>query len=401
MKEGEMNKMEIKNIEGYDKNDYITLIGAIFPNKDLEYKGKVYIYTLSKKVKHSIVVGDIIRVTSNHSMTFCGDTVYAAESNAPRYANTSVRVVMVKKVKFTDINNEPFFSAKKDWKEIDDIVVEIPYKYLRQDSDISYDFGTDGSFLCWNYNLKHYCDFNKLMLDREKDQIKTSKQEKQINELKTQNNKEENKMKVSFKNLFDKYKFGKIDTDKIAYSINGVAFKGADGDYRIYNDNGTATNVNDLVFDMPIFVMPVGINDVKKGDIIRHPVENKFIYVRSIGSNFIEAIDPTINEVVNLIPEKSIFGFDFYTKVITITNIFNNTASNETPFGNILPFLFMSDNISDTLPMIMLMNEKNSNMNTMLPFFLMSKGGTGDNDNFLTAMLMSKMFNTNSDKAAE
>ena len=68
--------------------------------------------------------------------------------------------------------------------------------------------------------------------------------------------------------------------------------------------------------------------------------------------------------------------------------------SAENPFGNILPFMMMSEDNSsmkDMLPMMMLMNGKaGGTMDPMMLYFMM-KDGKGDDDNMLPLLLMMNM----------
>ena len=84
-------------------------------------------------------------------------------------------------------------------------------------------------------------------------------------------------------------------------------------------------------------------------------------------------------EVVNIIPEKSIFGFDFYSKVIDFTKNFNTGATENNPFGN-LPLLMMMDNKKD---------------NGMLMYFMMNNGEKID---FNSPMMMYLMMSNSDDK---
>ena len=81
-------------------------------------------------------------------------------------------------------------------------------------------------------------------------------------------NKKKDGGKSMFNNLMKNFKFGKMDTNAIKYSFNGIAFQTEDNDYVVYNPDMTFTNVSEMVMDIPIYVMPVPKSDVKIGDII-------------------------------------------------------------------------------------------------------------------------------------
>lgn len=206
---------------------------------------------------------------------------------------------------------------------------------------------------------------------------------------------EENSM---FDNIVKGLEFGAIKTNDISYTFNGICFRNAEGNYISLNPDGTFTNIYDMTVDMPIYVMPVGKDQIKVGDIIKH--FDKWVMVAQIDKTTITALDPWTREIRAIIPEKSIFGFDYYTKVIDIFSGFGNSANQNSPFGNMLPFLMMSKD-SDIDPMMfMLMSGQNfgGGMNPMMMYMMMSKNsGTDSKDKILPLMMMmnSGMFGGN------
>lgn len=199
-------------------------------------------------------------------------------------------------------------------------------------------------------------------------------------------NKKKNGGKSMFNNLMKNFKFGKMDTNAIKYSFNGIAFQTEDNDYVVYNPDMTFTNVSEMVMDIPIYVMPVPKSDVKIGDIIIH--NSEFVIVQSIESKEIRVARPRTKEIVGIIPEKSVFGFDFYTKVIDFTKNFSNSATSSNPFGN-LPMLMMmdnQDNNNDMLMFIMMNGGKMDFNNPMFMYMMMSK--SEDKSNLLPLMML-------------
>lgn len=199
-------------------------------------------------------------------------------------------------------------------------------------------------------------------------------------------NKKKSGGKSMFNNLMKNFKFGKMDTNAIKYSFNGIAFQTADNDYVVYNPDMTFTNVSEMVMDIPIYVMPVPKSDVKTGDIIIH--NSEFVIVQSIESKEIRVARPRTREVIGIIPEKSVFGFDFYTKVIDFTKNFNGGATPSNPFGN-LPMLMMMDNKDRNNDMLMLMMMNGGTMdfnNPMFMYMMMSK--SDDKSNLLPLMML-------------
>lgn len=197
--------------------------------------------------------------------------------------------------------------------------------------------------------------------------------------------KEEHNM---FNNLMKNLEFGKINTNVIKYSFNGIAFATNDGSYVVYNSDITFTNVSDMVMDIPIYAMPVAKSDIEVGDIIKH--HDTFVIVQSISDTEIRVANPLTREVVNIIPEKSIFGFDFYSKVIDFTKNFNTGATESNPFGN-LPLLMMMDDKKDNgaLMYFMMNNGGKMDFNNPIMMYLMMSN-SDDKSNLLPLLLMSQ-----------
>ena len=221
------------------------------------------------------------------------------------------------------------------------------------------------------------------------------KKEYSCNFNSTDNIKEEKSM---FDKMMKNIEFGKVNTSDLAYTFNGICFRDADGNYTSLNPDGTFTNVYDMVMDIPIYVMPVGKDQIKVGDIIKY--FDKWVMIAQIDNTTITTIDPWTREIRVIIPEKSVFGFDYYTKVIDIFSGFNTNANSSNPFGNMLPFMMMSDKSDiDPMMLMMMMNGQNINdMNPMMMYMMMSKDSGIKKDNMLPLMMMmnSGMFGGNS-----
>ena len=201
---------------------------------------------------------------------------------------------------------------------------------------------------------------------------------------------EKNMNKNMFSGIMKNFQFGKVDTDKIAYSMNGMAFKNQNGDYVVYNADGTATNVSTLAFQMPLFAMPTALANIAAGDVIVHNKENEYVVVKEVTKTAIVAIAPDRNEIVTIVPQKSIFGFDFYTKIVSPMAMMAGNATNDNPFGNILPFMLMGDGEvdKDTMLMLAMCNGGAANQNMMLPLMLMGDKGNDNTAMIAMAMMM-------------
>lgn len=186
---------------------------------------------------------------------------------------------------------------------------------------------------------------------------------------------EKDMSKNVFGKMFKNMKFGRLDTDEIKYSFNGIAFNTSDGDYVTYNDDFTFTNVADMIIDMPIFAMPVSREQISVGDVIRH--NDTWVIVNEVSSTEIKVAKPWTKEIVTVIPETSIFGFSFYTKIINPFEGLGKEANADNPFGNILPFLMMQNDGGDstnTLMMAMMFGGGKIDMsNPMMMYMMMSQ----------------------------
>ena len=146
-----------------------------------------------------------------------------------------------------------------------------------------------------------------------------------------------------FKNVMKDFYCGPAKDVKM--SIYGPAFRAVSegGEtpsetYVAYHDS-EYIDVMDGIIDIGdcAYVMPVAVKLVKKGDFIRHC--GSWLRVTSIKEGIIEGESVYTRNIVKIRPTKNMFGFNFYSKLITF-DIMNGT-SEENPFGNILPMLLL------------------------------------------------------------
>lgn len=192
-----------------------------------------------------------------------------------------------------------------------------------------------------------------------------------------------------FGNMFKNMKFGKLETNDIKYSMKGIAFKTTDGDYVCYNSDFTFTNVANMVMDIPMFAMPVSKDQIKVGDVIDH--NGTWVIVSDVTPSEIKVAKPWTKEIASVIPETSIFGFSFYTKVINPFENFGATATADNPFGNILPFMLMSGsdtkNSNDMLMMMLAFGGGKIDFNNPMMMYMLMGDKTNTNDMFMMMML--------------
>lgn len=110
-------------------------------------------------------------------------------------------------------------------------------------------------------------------------------------------------------------------------------------------DKEEMTDVTGMTFDIEnmIFAMPVSHNNVVKGDIIIHL--DKAAVVKEIKKSSV-VVYPFNSEIKEIIPKKSIFGFNFYTKITSFIDPGSNCfrANEDNPFGNPMMMMAMMGN---------------------------------------------------------
>jgi hypothetical protein len=199
-----------------------------------------------------------------------------------------------------------------------------------------------------------------------------------------------------FNKIFKNVEMGKA-TD-VVFSVNGPAFKTAEGTYISKNkkDEGY-TEVDGLTFDSMdsfCYMVPVSKKDVVVGDYVRH--NGSWVRVIEVLENGSLRVDKIFaQERVEIIPTKNIFGFDFYVKLVSLTeDLFGASANEANPFGNTLPFLLLSEDGSKDfdkfLPFILMGNGSfgGESMKNLLPLMLFSGDKGGKMNDLLPLMLM-------------
>lgn len=202
-------------------------------------------------------------------------------------------------------------------------------------------------------------------------------------------NNEKKEDKSMFENIMKDIKFGPA-TD-VRFSIYGPAFNG--GDRWLARHEGEWVDVSDMLIDVGniCYMMPVAKNSIKEGDFILH--KGKWARVDCIveEENFISVEKINEQEVVQVLPTKNMFGFDYYTKLMCPIESFEGAegfgATTDNPFG-MLPFVMaMKDGKKDNLLPLMMMSGK---MDMSNPMMLMMLSGDNSNLGFIMAMMAMK-----------
>lgn len=171
-------------------------------------------------------------------------------------------------------------------------------------------------------------------------------------------------------NMLKNFHFGPCG-DRAKISHLGIAVLNSNQEWVSYDkENNEIVNVDLISFGDGnyVYMIPVALKDVAIGDAIVH--NGHIMFVKSIKSDYIQAIDVTAGELKRILPTKSVFGFDFITKVVSLIDMSGMSASEDNPFGNLLPFLLLKNNKENNILPLMLMMSKNQ-MNTLDPMTMM------------------------------
>ena len=191
-------------------------------------------------------------------------------------------------------------------------------------------------------------------------------------EIKSNDPKGENNM---FDNMVKGIEFG-VAKD-VKFSLYGPAFKNKENRYIALAADGQSYDVTGLTIDelnSMNYMFPTAAADIVKGDYVRHNGEWVKVLDKS-EDNSLKVLKMSSNEEVTVHPIKNLFGFNYYTKLLTVCGEMTGTPDEKNPFGNILPLMMLSDKNDGNkmLPLMFLMNqggEMKMDMNN--PLFLMA-----------------------------
>lgn len=214
--------------------------------------------------------------------------------------------------------------------------------------------------------------------------------EEEINkELQKDNDRKDN----DFMNF--NFDFGPCTNDNVRMSMYGLAVKNSDGVWVSYDRNGKQImDVDIFNFDGRKFMykIPVAVKDIAVGDVVVH--KRVPMFVESV-ENGIHVVDIFAGEKKNILPTKSMFGFDFITKIVSVFDMTSTTniANENNPFGNMLPLMLFADGDKnnkdfDPLMLMMLMNGGQLGDFSKNPLMMYALFGADNKDMLLPLMLM-------------
>lgn len=213
----------------------------------------------------------------------------------------------------------------------------------------------------------------------------------------------EREKNMEMKKMFGNLEFGPVNNYHLSHL--GIALQNAAGEIVSYDkQKNEIVNVDLIDFDAKgmIYAMPCAIKDVHVGDVIRHTNGNAVFVVSTDGG--IHVVDVAAGEKKEILPTKSMFGFNFVTKIVTLIDFSGLSASEDQPFGNLLPLMLLGDRkggsgMKDMFPLMLLMGGNGSalgGLDMSNPLMLMAlMGGSEGNDFFPIMMAMNLMNGTN------
>lgn len=233
-----------------------------------------------------------------------------------------------------------------------------------------------------------WSDYDERLYQLERKINTFSKKEKEINSQKGKNNN-----MVHLNNIFPNASFGPVSPDIACLSPKGIAIYAGDRWQAYDKESGNIIDVTPLNFNASnlIYNMPVGIDQIQVGDIIMHAKKPMFVLniEDNDGKMRLKAIDIINAEEKVICPIKSIFGFDFYTKVICLVDMAGGFKADEkNPFGNLAPWLLLSDQKDNDMLPLLFLSGQGQKMDINNPMFLMALCGNKDMSNLLPFMLM-------------
>ena len=209
------------------------------------------------------------------------------------------------------------------------------------------------------------------------------------------NEKETNKT-MNTANVFN-FDFGPVTGSNIRMSMYGYAIPNVTGKYVSYDvENDQMMDVQILNFncDGMFYKVPKALSKIDEGDVVFH--NGVPVFVEDVDGNRLKVIDPKDGTEKTIMPAQSPFGFDYVTTLVSLVDGFCGECDpdEDNPFGNMLPFLFMSNgDMKNNLLPLMLMGEGKMDFSNPLMLLALSGDDKMDMNNPLMIMAMTKGFN--------
>lgn len=205
------------------------------------------------------------------------------------------------------------------------------------------------------------------------------------------NEKKKEKTTMDTSKIFN-FDFGPVSGSQFRMSPYGLAVRTAANGWVAFNAaSGELMDVDVINFDLSkmIYKMPVAQSAIAAGDILIHGGKPVFVRKADTDNGIVNVIDYSTASVMDILPVKSPFGFNFFTKVVCFVDMNGaSAASPDNPFGGLLPFLMMGEG-KDFDPMMLMFMGGNMNFasNPMMMYLMLNSDGK-DNSNLLPLFLM-------------
>jgi hypothetical protein len=382
------------------KNDYVVLSVQFYNDKQSQFTGKYYDYLLDKQLyfkyrDNFMKYPFTFEITSGYN--YRGSKVRAMEARNIRSNENVNDFKIIQDFWFTALINRGHCLEGDFLTNFQDVIFNVGIADTTSavcncngaETTLASKTAVDNS--CYNnlstintvgLNTSITLDFNPTYITNKIDKI-----EKKLENLK--NNKDKNEKENINMNKFGlNIKFGKVPTSEIRMSMYGPAFKSTDGWFA--NKDGEYINVDGFLFgeENYCYMLPVTEDNLELGDYILHNGSwCRVINVDDCGRLVVEKI--MTHEVVTVLATKNVFGFEFFTKLVSIFGD-NFTATKENPFGNMLPLMLMDDK-SDMKDMLMMSMLSGGKFDMSNPMMMMALMGEGENDMFKMMAMMQMM----------
>lgn len=181
------------------------------------------------------------------------------------------------------------------------------------------------------------------------------------------------------------FDFGPVSSSQFALSPYGLAISTKENGWIAYDgENLIDVDILNFKLDKMIYKMPATLDSIKAGDIICHSSRPMFVKSVNVDEGTLRAVDYSNGSVVDVLPVKSPFGFNFVSKVTSLIDlsVLTGSADAANPFGSMLPFLMLGNDVDPMMFALMSMNGANGlgdmTKNPMMMYLLMQNRGSND-----------------------
>lgn len=209
---------------------------------------------------------------------------------------------------------------------------------------------------------------------------------------KQQNNEKDNEKKMN-----NEFNFGAYNNQNLRLSPYGMAIKNKEGKWVSYNkDNGQIIDVDIINIGLDcskiFFKIPKPVSSVNPGDIVLH--NNIPVFVEEVKDKRFVVINPYEGTELTILPATSPFGYNYVNVIVSLTEFFG-PATEDNPFGNLLPLILSGDNNNNLLLPYLLMSA--SDLHDINPMLLLACGGNNNLPLFLMMQNYNKSTKTKKD----